>query len=256
MLAKERQDRILALLNKDGAVTTGKLIETFNVSIETIRRDMLNMEQAGLLTRVHGGAVKKGSMREFPDLDMRNKENSGKKQNLSSKAAEFISDGDIIGIGDGSTAIILAEELKTGFSNLTVITNSLDVFNILEGHEKFTLILCGGHFLKSENAFYGPLTLKMLENLHIQKSFIFPSAISLEHGIGDFEESLYPIQKHMMKNSDEVFILADSSKFEKTALIKLDDMQESYRYVTDCELGEELINLYLENNIKIHTGNK
>lgn len=252
MFAKERQDKIYEIIKSRGAVTTSSLVQLFNVSIETIRRDLLEMERHGLLLRVHGGAVAAGNMKPFLHLNERNKECTEQKQQLALKASEFITDGDIICIDTGSTAIAFSEILKGKFSDLTVITNSLDVFNILNC--EFCVILCGGHYLPSEKSFYGSLAIDMLKNLHMQKAFIFPSAVSLEYGICDYQKDLYQIQEQMMKSSDEIFILADSSKFEKKALLKLDDMKTEYRYITDCNINSELEKLYKEHKINLYIG--
>lgn len=254
MFAKERQDEIYEMLLKSGAVTTSKLVEAFHVSIETIRRDLLYMEQHRQLTRVHGGAVVKGNMKPFLKLQERSKEYYEQKQSLSIKATEFIREGDIIGIDTGSTAVLLAESIKEKFSELVIVTHSLAVFNILCNHKNFSMILCGGQYIKNENAFYGSLTLDMLRSLHMKKSFMFPSAVSLKYGICDYQSDLYQIQKQLMNSSDEIFILADSSKFEKIALFKLDDMKNDYIYVTDCDLPEALKKLYKENNMNIYSG--
>lgn len=256
MFANERQNKILTLLKKSGAVSTSDLVRQFDVSIETIRRDLLYMENSGLLLRVHGGAVQKGTMQTFSDLKYRNHEHSKEKSNLSKKATEFISDGDIIGLDTGSTAILFAEEIKKTFSKLTVITHSLDVFNLLSGYKDFEIILCGGNFIPEERSFYGPLTASMIDSIHFKKVFLFPSAVSLKFGISDFSTELFQIQQHLLKSADEVYVLADSSKFEKNALMKLDDMRESYTYITDGNLPDDLKKLYKENNIKIYTGEK
>jgi DeoR/GlpR family transcriptional regulator of sugar metabolism len=242
------------MIQKNGAVTTSTLVDFFGVSIETIRRDLLTMEHNGRLTRVHGGAVTKCGMKPFKELKERNKEFGKQKYELSLKAAEFISNGDIIGIDSGITAISFAKVLKERFSKLTVVTHSMDVFEMLSNHKDFSVILCGGHYLREENAFYGELTLDMLNSLHIQKSFIFPSAVSFEFGIYDYQKDLYQIQKQLVKSSDEIYILADSSKFEKTALFKLDNMKPEYIYITDNSLQDEIVKLYKENDIEIYLG--
>ena len=256
IFAKERQDKIYELVQKNGAVTTAFLVEKFQVSIETIRRDLLHMEQDGKISRVHGGAIEKVNMNPFLKLPERNQAHSEQKRVLSFRALEFIAEGDIIGIDSGSTAIAFAQALKEKFSKLTIITHSTDVFNLLRDHEDFSVILCGGYYMRHENAFYGELTLDMLKTLHIQKCFIFPSAVSLEYGIWDYQKELYQVQKQMIKSSDEIFVLADSSKFEKKALLKIDDMKNEYVYVTDQDLSEELIKIYKENNITIHIGGR
>lgn len=256
IFAQERQNKIYEMLQKNGAVTTSGLVNCFGVSIETIRKDLLFMERKGQLSRVHGGAVIKSDMKRFLELQQRNKEYSAQKEALALKATEFISDGDIIGIDSGSTAIALAEAIKERFSRLTVVTHSHDVFETLCNYKDFTLILCGGQYQRSENAFYGALTLDTLSNLHMQKAFIFPSALSLNCGIFDYQNDLYQVQKQMIKSAETIYILADSSKFEKKALLKIDDMKTDYYYVTDASLSKELKKIYEENNINIFIGGR
>lgn len=254
MFANERQNTIYNMIRSDGAVMTADLVKHFGVSIETVRRDLLAMEQRGLIVRVHGGAVAKNGMKPYSSLTERNREGSRQKHSLSLKATEFISEGDIIGVDSGSTALAFAEALSGKFSKLTIITHSLDVFQILR--DQYEIILCGGHYMEAENAFYGPLTIQMLESLHMPKAFLFPSTISLECGICDYQPDLYLIQKLLLRSADEIFILADSSKYEKKALFRLDDMNTDYHYITDGDLPEQLRKLYAENNIRIYTGRK
>lgn len=252
MFAKERQDKIYERIKNNGAVTTSELVSLFDVSIETVRRDLLEMERRGFLLRVHGGAVAVGNMKPYLNLNQRNKEFTQEKRLLALKAAEFISEGDIIGIDSGSTALSLSQVLKEKFSRLTVITHSLDVFNLLSS--SFTVLLCGGYYLPNEKSFYGSPALDMLSRLHMQKAFIFPTAVSLEFGICDYQKDLYQIQQKLIESSDEIFILADSSKFEKKALLKLDRMKTEYRYITDCNINSELEKLYKEHNINLYIG--
>jgi len=254
MFAHKRQSEIFERLKKFGAVTTADLVKEFNVSVETIRRDLLYMEKQGLLKRAHGGAVENQNMKQFATLDVRNEEFSKEKRKLSQNAVRFVQNGDIIYVDTGSTANCFAQVLKENFSELTVVTNSLDVFNILSNHKDFKLILCGGHFLRGENGFYGGLVLDALSKIHVQKAFIFPSAVSIEFGICDYQEEFYQVQRQMLRSADEVYVLADSSKFEKSALLKLDDLKREYIYVTDDKLSIGIQNLYKENEIKIFKG--
>lgn len=256
MFANERQNKIEAFLQQQGAVTTAKLVEIFNVSVETVRRDLLALEQGGKLTRVHGGAVAKAEMQPFLKLPERNQQFSAQKHALSLKAAEFIQNGDVIAVDSGSTAISFAQVLKERFSNLTVVTHSMDVFEILRNRPGFTLILCGGHYLAEENAFYGPLVLKTVQDLHVCKAFIFTTAISVRYGVFDYRKELYEVQQGLLNSADEVFILADSSKFEKTGLLKVCDNKPEFTYITDGDLKEEYVKIYKENGLNIYLGEK
>lgn len=254
MLANERQDIIKKLLEQNGAVKTSNLVEKFNVSLETVRRDFIAMEEEGLLKKVHGGAIAISDMKPYFSLEQRYEEFFQEKMELAQFACEFINEGDIIGIDTGATCTVFAKVLKENFKRLTVITYSLDVFNILSKHADFSVILCGGNFDKSENCFYGSLVLEMLSKLHIQKVFLCPSAVSLEFGIGDYAEHLMLLQKKFIKISNEVYFLADSSKFEKKALLKLDDLKNEYTFITDSGFSKDVKDLYIENNINIING--
>lgn len=253
MLASQRQDQIHKLIKTQGAVTVASLVEHFGVSVETIRRDLLTMEKAGLLRRVHGGAVAITEMMPFHPLEHRAHAQNAQKEALARTAASLVQDGDYIAIGTGSTPMYLAQELKAKKHNLTVVTYSLDVFEILRDAPDFRLILVGGQFYPEENTFHGQLTLDTLEHLHVQKAFVFPFSISLEHGIGGYHETLCSLQKKLLQRCDQAYILADSSKFEHTALFKVAPMRPEYIYVTDPELPEALQQLYTENGIAVIT---
>lgn len=253
MLVKERHTWILKMLNDRGSVSTSELINTLGVSFETIRRDLLELEKQGALQRVHGGAVLENSeMKPYVfDLSVRKEDNKNGKKELCEYAATFVNDDDVIGMDVGSTAVYFAEVLIRKFSRLTVVTNSLEVFNILQQKEGFRVILCGGYYMKSEGTFYGQITIDTLKNLRVQKGFLFPSAISLRNGVVDFDYDQYPIQMQIMACSNKVFFLADSSKFEKNALLKLCDMKSKYTFVTDSGLNPEYKQLYEDSNLKV-----
>ena len=121
-------------------------------------------------------------MAPFKDLLHRVVENDEQKAELSEIAAELIQEKDIIGIDAGSTAIYFAKAIKEKFSELTVITHSLDVFEILCRHKNFKVILCGEIFYKMRILSTVPLAIEMLNILHMQKAFLFPSSISLQNG--------------------------------------------------------------------------
>ena len=154
MLANERHDRIYEMIQKDGAVTTAKLMEIFDISIETVRRDLLTMEKANLLKRVHGGAVVESKIKTLPPIDVRKTENVKLKQEVVKNALQFINEGDTIALTGGSTAMLFVEELKRHFSKLTIAVFSLDLFDLLRDGNNFELILCGGHYHRSYGNFF------------------------------------------------------------------------------------------------------
>ena len=254
MLVENRKKHITDLLQVRDSVTTAELIQYFSVSAETVRRDLLEMEEENLLRRVHGGAVRVSEMKPFSHLKHRNQENIEKKQALAKAAAEFVHENDFIGIDMGSTANYFAQAVRERCSRLTVVTHALDVFEILRDQKNINLILCGGYYMARENSFYGALTLDILDRLHLSKAFIFPSAISLDAGITDHQQELYLVQRKIVDISDQIFVLADSTKFGKKALLKLDDVRPDYTYVTDSALDDAEYKKYTEQHIKLYKG--
>ena len=253
MFAKERYAKILSLLHTGGAVTTTQLMDSLQVSIETVRRDLLQLERSGQLQRVHGGAIVPEKMNAYAELPQRLEANSAGKAELADTAALLVDDGDIIYIDSGSTAIHFATALLNKLSKLTVVTHSMDVFGLLSQKEGFRLILCGGYYHPTEKAFYGHLTTETLKQLHTQKAFLFPSAISVKSGVWDFDPELAAVQRQIISCSDSVFFLADSDKFERSAMLKLCEISTGHTFVTDSAFAQHYRQLYLEQGIRVIT---
>lgn len=253
MLAKERYTHILNTIRKNGAVTTGELMEALQVSIETVRRDLLHLERLGQLQRVHGGAVSQGEMQPYQALPQRLEANASGKTELCEVAALLVNEDDIIFVDSGSTAVFFAKALLAKGIRLTVVTHSMDVFEILSGKENFQVILCGGFYDSAEKAFHGHLTLDTLRQLHVGKAFLCPSAISLRSGVWDYHPALVQVQAQVIAASDQVVFLADSDKFEKNAMLKLSDASTNHIYVTDSAFPQNYKQLYEDHGLHVIT---
>ncbi len=254
MFANERQSKILNIIKQNHTVTTAELMKIFDISNETARRDLSTLEKKGLLSRVHGGAISRDEMMPIEELSHRIEDNKDGKTELSETAADLVNNNDIIAVDCGATTYYFAQALKKRLSKLTVVTHSIDVFNILSPINGFDVILCGGNFLKGENAFYGKLAIDTLKKLHVQKAFICPAAISFRNGICDHNHELYQMQLHLMQCADSLYCIADSNKFEKSAIYKISDMNDSFIYITDSGLDEKHKQFYIDNNLNIITG--
>lgn len=253
MLADIRRKEICDILKKQSAVTTASLAAKFNVSIETIRKDLLCLERSGELVRVHGGAVPKPLADSYANFSERVENRKPQKSYAAHIAAKFVKNNDIIAIDCGSTAIEVIEALKDRLDTLTVVTHSMDVFLRACRYKNFNIILCGGFFDKNENSFYGDFAIKMLEEIRVSKAFIFPSSISLSGGICEHVPYLAQMQRNLINSSDEVFIVADSSKFGKSSLVKTCDINPKFLYITDSLIPESVKKIYKSNNIQLIT---
>ena len=254
MLANRRHELIMNQLRTEGAVTASHLMEAFHVSLETVRRDLLLLEKEGLLRRVHGGAVSLGEMKPYKPSQSRQQDFTQEKEQLCQNAVALVNEGDYIAIGTGTTPIFFAQTLKKHIKKLTVVTYSYAVFDMLSDMPEYDLILLGGQYMPQEQCFSGQITLEALQQLRVMKSFVFPSAISMEYGIFGYEQNLYPLQRQLLSCCDQAYILADSSKFERKALYKVADMRPEYIYVTDDKLPEDLAEIYRDNGLTVVTG--
>lgn len=247
MLAKERQNFIYRCIKENGAVYIAEISRRLGVCGETVRRDLFLMEREKLLVRVHGGAVAYSEMNDIPSLSVRTLSNVDEKNELSSLASRFISEGDIIAIDEGSTAVSFANVIKERFERLTVITYSLDVFEILREKPNFKILLIGGYYNREERFFSGSQALDALETLHFKSAFIFPSAISLNHGLGFFLDDALLLIRKMIRSADSVYVLFDSSKIERSGFLCSEQMRREYTYITDSKVSDEMKRLYNEN---------
>ena len=241
MFADERRAKIADMVGRNRSVTTGELTELFQVSLETIRKDLESMEKQGLLKRVHGGAVTVREMQSYRSLAVRSEARQAEKHAVALAACSHICEGDFIALDTGSTAIELAKILGGRFKNLTVLTNSLEIFHILTETQTNRTLLTGGCYQAEEKSFYSHLSVDMIRQFHVKKFFLTPSGISLDFGISDHVCELIEVQRAMIGIAEEIYVLADSSKFESHA----------YRYLTDSGLPEEIFRAYQKASLLI-----
>lgn len=254
MLAVERRTKIHQMVEKNGSVESSELIKIFEVTGETLRKDLMKLESDGLLRRTHGGAISVKKSVPMKKLESRMDDCRSQKQALSRIACNYINEGDIIIVDTGSTAYEFSKTLAGRFESLTIITASNDVFANLSGINGMNMVMLGGFFHRDENAFYGDLTLDALRNLHANKAFIFPSAVSLENGITDYNYDLTLVQKAVLKAADKIFVLADSNKFEKNAMFKISDITAGMTFITDPGLDDDIFELYKKEKIAVDRG--
>ena len=240
MFANERRNKILELLNRRSSVTVTELTGLFQVSLETIRRDLEYLEQQGALKRVHGGALSMKRMQNYTGLSERLAEHQSEKRQIARAALSHIHEGDRIALDAGSTTSELAHLLCDSFHELTIVTASLTIFEILSEKPGFQVILTGGFYLPDEKAFYGHLALDTIRQLHVSAFFHAPSALSLNFGLSEHVKELAEVQRALIASADQVIVLADSSKFETCAALKVCDLSPRFLYLTDNGLREEM----------------
>nr|WP_320146981.1 DeoR/GlpR family DNA-binding transcription regulator [uncultured Anaeromusa sp.] len=235
MLASERQKEIVSLLSVKTIVTIPEFVTTFQVSIETIRRDLTLLEKQGLIQKVYGGARLAEPLTNEPTLANRMVSHLDEKEAIGKRCSDFIHDGDCIFIDSGSTTYQIAKNLSQK-KNLTVLTNSLFVINELL-HTDFELIIIGGRIRHDERSVVTYDYIFNFSELNIQKTFLCAGGITLEKGVSDFNMSEAVTRKKIIERSNEIFVAADSSKFNRDVTVSIASLEKIDYIITDSKLA-------------------
>ncbi|MFC0214555.1 DeoR/GlpR family DNA-binding transcription regulator [Paenibacillus chartarius] len=251
MLVAERYEKIVSLVNERGAIRVSELSEIFQVTEETIRRDLDRLEQAGRLRRSHGGAVSvKESYSEIPYTE-REIAYAEEKKRMAQAAIKLIGPRDRILLDASTTAWYMASEVPD--DTLTVLTNSIKVATELSGKEKIEVISTGGLLAQRSLSFVGPLAERSLESYHVSKLFLSCKGIHLERGISESHELQARIKQKMISIADQVILLADSSKFGVKAFTHVADLSEVDVIVTDRHIPKDVLEQLQDRGITVIT---
>lgn len=251
MLKEERRSKILKEAEEKKLVKVLDLASRYDVGIETIRRDLDFLEGIGKIKKVYGGAEIKEALPEIINYSERLTIEIKEKNEIVEKVVGLIKEGDSISLNDGSTTLFLAKTLKKHFEKLTVLTNSLDIAQELSDKKNYNIIVAGGILSHEERAFFGTYSESIISSFIIDKSFIGVSGISLKNGITDLSALEANIQKKLIENSKESYVLVNSSKLEKDSLVKVCSLEKITLLISDSKIDKELQSLYQNNNITI-----
>ena len=233
MIKKERQDSILELVKTRRYCTVNYLSGKLCVAPITIRRDLTEMEAAGLVNRCHGGAtVPEYENREIP-FEVRNKNNFTVKEQLAKRAAKQIGEGDVVFLDASSTVSHMTEYL-TPEQNLTVITNSTIVAERLK-EKKVRCYLTGGSLVENSHALVGSIAESTLSGLYANICFFSAQGIDEKGVISDQSEAESALRRLMIKNSKKQVFVFDSSKYQKRFAFQICTVEEISGVVTDLD---------------------
>lgn len=251
MLQEERHKKILELLKTNDSVKVTELVSVLNVSIDTVRRDLENMENKLLLKRVHGGAIPAADNGDRKSFTYREIKNKDKKSELALLACSYVSEGEAIALNAGTTNLELARRLAENFERLTIITNGLRIIDLLSNKSNFTIIVPGGILDQEEYALYGKKCEDEIIGYNIDQAFISINAISIDKGLTDFRIHEIDIIKAMLGSARQKNVVADSSKFEKVSYMNVCPLTSIDTIITDSSLNGDIAKLYKDNGIKL-----
>ena len=251
MLALERRNLILEKLQTEKRVVVSELSQLYDVSEETIRRDLEKLEKDGLATKSYGGAVINENINIDMPFNVRKNRNVVGKQKIAEIVASMVQDGEHIFLDASTTAVFVAKAIKSR-ERMTVITNSIEIIIELSDVSDWNIISTGGSLKEGYLALVGPKTEAAISSYYVDKAIVSCKALDTEKGIMDSVE-LFSAAKQAMLNSSRRRILAvDSSKFDTTAFSKLADIRMVDTVVTDAKPSQHWLDYFEECGVKCY----
>lgn len=224
----ERQDRILAILAREGAVRIATLAKVFGVTTETARRDLDELGRRGAIIRTYGGGASR-SLADEPAIGARGRTRAAERKRIAAAAAALVAGGDVVMIDCGSTTSHFAHALALRAIPLTVVTNGLPIAAALGASAQCRVILCPGVYVDHQRGVYGPATIEFLQRFNANKAFIGAGGLT-PAGASDADSFGCAIKRAMIEQAERTILLLDSEKFnaiqfeQACALADLDDM--------------------------------
>ena len=241
LLAEERRRKILELLEKDGRVTVNDLVERFDVSSVTMRADLDVLAENGALIRSHGGAVRRLDPVQDYSVAFKETIHHAEKVRIGHAAAALVKPNQTVILDSGTTTLQVARHIKQlKLKGLTAITNALNIANELADAPSLSLIMIGGILRQVSNSFVGPQAERMLAALHADHLFLAVDGFDLE--IGPTTPDILEAQLNtvMISISNEVTVVADSSKIGRRSLSTIGNLAAIHRLITDDRVTPEI----------------
>ena len=239
---KEIEEYILS----NESVSLDSLCDIFKISKNTIRRYINELVEKGSVKKVYGGVT--AVIKDLIPFEERNIKNNYQKTAIAKVASDFVNDGDVIFIDSGTTTLNMIEFLKNK-NDVTILTNSLNVIIIALPFPNLNVICTGGSLIRKTNSFEVINNLTIFKDYNINKSFMAATGISISNGATNSSPLEYKIKKIIVEKSNELYLLADSSKFDISSLMTYCQLTDIDYLITDKKPSEKYIEFFEENKI-------
>jgi len=237
VLSAVRQSKIQEQLKSKSFITTRALSDSLGVDVSTIRRDLVALEKSGLLTRTHGGAVlvDGGSLADVP-YKIKVSAHLAEKAAIGRAAAAFVSPGATVVVDSGSTTFHLISALRDSVSKLTVVTNDLRIAHTCADTKGWNLLVTGGHLIENVYTLAGERAVDFMDGVRADYAFLGADAVDMRAGVTNSDPQEARLKQSMIKASNKVFLLADSSKFGHRSVNYVSDLNAFSTIVTDTKV--------------------
>lgn len=249
MLKEHRIKEIENYVINNNSVSIDKLCSMFDVSKNTIRRDISELEKKGTIKKVYGGITLNNSMTTIP-FQEREIKNKVAKQLIAREASKLVDDGDIIFIDSGTTTMHMIPYLANR-KNLTIITNNVNVLVKSFPYMNLNVLATGGSLYRRTNSLIGIEAVDFLRNYNASKCFMASTGVSMEKGVTNSSPLEFEIKRSIIKQSNKVILLVDHSKFEKVSLMTYCKLSDVDIFITDKSVDKKYENYFSENDVKL-----
>lgn len=231
----DRTNQILELLSSETKADVTELSEKLGVSQVTVRKDLNELEQRGIIRREHGYAT----LRNMDDMGTRIAFHYDAKKKIAAKASELVQNGDTIMIENGSCCALLADVLTETHRDLTIITNSAFIASYIRGKSVFQIILLGGIFQQDSQVVVGPLVRQTASNFCVDQFFIGTDGYSPENGFTNRDQLRAEAVRDMAAQAETVIVLTESEKFNRRGIVPLNLSGRIQTVITDSRIPDE-----------------
>ena len=248
-VSNNRHSQIVAVLRKSGRVGVEDLAASFGVTLQTIRRDLNELSEAGLVVRVHGGAIVASGVENLA-YEARQLVAQQQKRLIGETAASLIPHNSSLFINIGTTTEEVAKALS-GHSGLLVITNNLHVASELYRNKAIDVFLTGGTIRHSDGGIVGAVTVAQIEQFRVDVAVIGTSAIDPSGTLLDFDIREVEISRAIVEHARKIVLVSDSSKFSRSAPVRIAHLSEIDVLVTDRLPSPAIVNLCQRCEVKV-----
>ncbi len=247
----ERIHQIHELLRERKRISLDELCENFGVSKNTIRRDIAELEENGIIRKVYGGIVlREAEIMSLEPFAAREIRNINEKKKIAATAAALVNDGEVIYIDSGTTTMHLLPHLAEK-NFLTIVTASVYALELATRYGKLNVIATGGNLQPPIKALVGPSVLECIRDYNFSKIFLASTGITIEHGATNASPLECEVKRELVKKDCAKYLLVDNSKFDVASLMTYSALTDIDHVVTDKVPPEKYLDYFQKNNINL-----
>lgn len=251
IMHSKRQNEMIRYLSETRFARIEQLAELYHVSMETIRRDLLELEKDSAVKRVRGGVVYNSLRAQEVEYEKRMENNQIEKHAIAKLAAGYINDGDAIVLNNGTATLELARRLAEMRKQLTVVTNSPNIALVLNENKGISVYLTSGYLRKHNKSLVGSLCSDCLDNFKVDKAFVNIDGISIEDGVTQYNTEEAAVVRKMLDIGHTKIVLCEYSKFNEVAFNRVCPAEYIDCIFTDWNISPKEVKSWGDINIKV-----